>query len=69
MSAGLLLDSLLDVHEEERRVGVGGAREHVLYELLVTGRIDDAEVTILPREPHLGDVDRHALELLGLEGV
>src|SRR2546423_11039615 len=69
MPTGLLLHAFFRIHQEQRRIGVGSARDHVLDELLVTWLVDDQVFTIAAAKSNLSDVDGDALELLFFEGV
>ncbi len=69
MTARLLLDTLLRIHQQERPIRVSRTRDHVPDEFLMAGCVDDEVITIAPMEPRLRHIDRDALELLLLEGV
>mmetsp|Transcript_17299 Transcript_17299/g.56315 ORF Transcript_17299/g.56315 Transcript_17299/m.56315 type:complete len:515 (-) Transcript_17299:50-1594(-) len=57
------------VDHEDRDVRLGRARDHVLDEVAVAGRVDDREVELGRLELPEGDVDRDAALALGLEVV
>ncbi len=69
VALGLLLDAGARVDEQDRDVGVGGARRHVARVLLVAGGIDDDEAARLGVEVFPGDVDGDALLAFGDKAV
>ena len=44
MFPGLGHDSLVSGHNQERKVDAADAGQHVVYEPLVTGNVDDADL-------------------------
>ncbi len=65
----LLLHALERIDEQQRGLGPGGARDHVLQELLVPRRVDHDVLPSAPAEESAGRVDRDALFLFLQEGV
>jgi hypothetical protein len=56
-------------HHEDGAVGLGGAGDHVLDEVTVSGSIDDGEVELLGLELPQSDVDGDTTLTLGLQFV
>jgi hypothetical protein len=69
VEARLLLDALAGVDQHQRGVGARRARDHVLDEFTVPGRVDDHVVARRRAQPDLGGIDGDALVALGLEGI
>ncbi len=69
MAPGLLGQALLGIHHEDGGIGLGGAGNHVLEELLVARRVDDHIAPPLGGEPDLGRVHRNSLVAFDLEGI
>ena len=69
VTAGLALDAVAGVDQEDGDIGMGGAGRHVARVLLVPGRVDDDEAAVRRLEITPGDVDGDALLALGLEPV
>jgi hypothetical protein len=69
MPARLLAHPFDRIDHQQRRVGLGRARHHVLDEFPVARRVDDRVVARGRLEPDLAGVDGDALVALGLEGV
>jgi hypothetical protein len=69
VEARLLLDALAGVDQHQRGVGARRARDHVLDELAVAGRVDDDVVAGGRAQPDLRGVDGDALVALVLEGI
>ena len=69
VAAGLALHPVARIDEQDRHVGVRGARRHVAGILLVPRRIDDDEAAMRGLEIAPGDVDGDALLALGLKAV
>ena len=69
VAAGILLNSLLGIDDQEGSLGTGGASDHVLQELDVPWRIDDDVVALGRLEEDPCCVDRDALRLLVLQRV
>ena len=69
MPARLFLHAIHRIDHQHRGGGGGRAGDHVLQELLVTGRIDDEIGTRCRVETDLRRVDGDALVAFGLEGI
>ena len=69
VTAGLALDAVAGVDQEDGDIGMGGARRHVARVLLVPGKVDDDEAAVRRLEITPSDVDGDALLALGLEPV
>ncbi len=66
---GLLHHAVGGRDHEDGRVGLGGARDHVLDEVTVARAVHDREVELRRVEPLVGDVDRDPALALLLEVV
>ena len=69
VTAGVLAHPFAGVDHQDRRLGAGGAGDHVLQELHVPGRVDDDVAAPRGSEEHAGRVDGDALRLLVAERV
>ena len=69
VALGLLEDPAAGVDEDDRRVGGGGAGDHVARVLLVARRVGEDELALGGGEVAVGDVDRDALLALGAQAV
>ena len=69
VAAGLALDAVAGIDQQDGDIGVGRAGRHVARVLLVPRRVDDDEAAPGRLEIAPGDVDGDALLALGLEPV
>ncbi len=69
MAAGILLYPFGRVDHQQRSLGPGGTRDHVLEELDVARGIENQIVPLLALEEHPGGIDGDALGLLVLQGI
>ena len=69
MPPALLAHAFGGVDHQQRGVGLGGARHHVLQEFDVARRIDQQHVAVRRVEPDLAGVDGDALVALGLQRI
>ncbi len=65
----LLAHAFGGVDDQQRRIGLGRAGDHVAQELGVAGRIDQDEIARRRAEAHLAGVDGDALVALGLQRI
>ena len=69
VAAALLDDAETGIHEDDREIGRGGARDHVARVLDMARRIRDDELAARRGEITIGDVDRDPLLPLGPKPV
>ena len=69
VAAGIFLHAFARIDDDQRGVRPGGARDHVLQQVDVTGCIDDDVVARLRAKEHARRVDRDALCTLVLQRV
>ncbi len=69
MSPGLGKHSVTRVNQDNRKVGRGGAGDHITRVLLMPGGISDDKATPGSGEVPVGHINRNALLSLGLEPV
>ena len=67
--SGLVAHAFQRVDDQDRAVGLRGARDHVAQELGVAGRVDQHHVTRTGAEANLRGVDGDALVALGLQRI
>ena len=69
VAPGVFLHALMGVNHQQRRLGLRGAGDHVLDELLVPRRVNDHVAPLLRMEPDLRGINADILVALGLERV
>jgi hypothetical protein len=69
VAARLFLHALVGVDQQQGRLGVGRAGDHVLEKLLVAGSVNNNVLAFFCAKPDLRGVNGDVLVALGLEGV
>ena len=69
MLARLLAHTLAHIDDNDRGIGAGTSGHHVLEELAVPRRVDNAVVARRRMESDFRGIDGHRLIALGLKGV
>ena len=68
MAAGVFLHPFMGINEQQRRLGIGRAGDHVFQKLLVAGRVNDDVLALFGLKPNYGYLlDQFPIVLAGRE--